>query len=271
VITVPVLIVVLIVLLLLVAMMQSYQSEMTMVDVREVVTSVWDLLKWAWKQVVKIVTVVWTVIVTLWKLIWVVVTYVVEKTVVIYKTIIKHIPDKKKPRNNHKAERNNGNKGNQGNRGNQGRGNQGKPKAQEGNPAAKPQPPRAPRNNPPKQTKGPQQTPRKLGREPKPEEPLFRGTREGGNPHELRPGTDFKVDANGMVKPTHGMSVNNSSGKMAEGGWNPRQLDLSTVDRTRLMIRQTGKDLGHFEIMPARAGELTTEQFLNLIRAIRFL
>jgi RHS repeat-associated protein len=266
VITIPVIVVVLIVLLLYVAMLQSYQQPVTMIDVREVTSSVWDFLKWAWKQVVKLVTVVWTVLVTMWKLIWVLTTQVVEKSVVVYKKIIKHYADKKKPRNNQKAQRNNGNsKGNQGNRGNQPKP---KPRAQEGNPAPKPQPPRTPRNNPPKKTKGPQQTERQLGGEPKPDQPLYRGARPGQQPHALRPKVDYKVDVDGMVKPTAGMSVNTNAAKLTDAGFNTFRVNVSTVDRAKLMIRQTGGDKGHFEIMPARAGELTEQGFLDLIKAI---
>ncbi|GAA0607555.1 hypothetical protein HPO96_31590 [Kribbella sandramycini] len=272
VVVVPVLIIVLIVALMLQAALQSYQQEIQMVSFREEVQNVWDVLKWAWKSVVKLVKVVWTVVVTLWKLIWVVVMYIVEKAVIIYKTIIKHVADKKKPRNNHKAQRNSNNNGNS-SRGNQGnRGNQGKSKAQEGNPG-KPQPPRQPRQQQqPRKPKGQQQQqPSRVGREARADEPVYRGAKEGTDPLALRKGVDYKLDVNGMVKPNAGMSTNTVPGNLPRG-FSPRLIDRSSVS-PQLAIRQTGNPATstHFEIVPRAGVQLTEDAYLQLVNAIKFL
>jgi hypothetical protein len=270
VIAVPVIVVVFIIVVLLVMMMQAYQQSVTTVSWEEKIQNVWDVLKWAWHSVVKLVKVVTTVIVTLWRMITVAVMSVVAKMVVIYHTIIKHYADKKKPRNNSKAKRNDGksnnqNRGNQ-NRGNQNRGNQGKPKAQDG--PAKPQPPRQqPRPQQPKKPKGPAQQERVLGPEPAPDAPIYRGTKPNINPNEL-PRSHYKLDENGMVKPTAGMSVDTNAAKLLERGWNPKLIDRSTIS-PRLMIRQTGNSGSHYEIMPRVAGDLSEADFLGLLNKIK--
>ncbi|MFF1818576.1 RHS repeat-associated core domain-containing protein [Kribbella sp. NPDC058245] len=265
-IVVPVLIVVLIIVLLLQAMMEPYQQEVTTINWEEKVQNIWDVLKFAWHTVVKLVKVVTTVIVTLWRLIWVVVMKVVAKTVVIYHTIIKHIADKKKPRNNQKAQRNDG-KSNS--RGNQNRGNNGKGKAQEGNPGKQPPRQQPPRQQQPRKPKGPAQQERVLGREPRPDEPIYRGSKPDTNPKALEK-NHYKVDENGMVKPTAGMSVDSNFAKLEGGNWNPKLIDRSSID-PRLMIRQTGKSDTHFEIMPRVAGDLTEADFLGLLDKLKFL
>ncbi len=271
-IVIPVLILVLYLIILYQQWLESYQQEITTVSWEEKVNNVWDVLKWAWHTTVKLVKVVTTVIVTLWRVITVMVLKVVARVVVIYKTIIKYIADKKKPRNNHKAQRNNNNsqgRGNQ-NRGGQNRGNNGNGKAKAQDGPAKPQPPRQkPQQQQPKKPKGPQQQQRELGREPRPDEPIYRGSKEGTNPKALEK-NHYKLDENGMVKPTHGMSVDSNFAKLQNGGWNPQLIDKTSIS-PQLMIRQTGTKPTHFEIMPREAGKLTEDAFLGLLDKIKFL
>ncbi|MFK4087575.1 RHS repeat domain-containing protein [Kribbella sp. NPDC020789] len=271
VVAVPVIVVVLIVVLLLVAMLQAYQQSVTTVSWEEKVENVWDILKWAWHSVVKLVKVVTTVIVTLWRLITVVVMKIVAKTVVIYHTIIKHFADKKKPRNNHKAERNDGksnSRGNQG-RGNQGRGNQGKGKAQEGNPN-KPPRQQQPRQQQPRKPKSqPQNQPSRLGREARPDEPVYRGTKpDGVKPWEVRKGVDYKVDVDGYVKTNGGMSVNANPGALPKG-FEPLRVDPGKID-PRLAVRQTGnpETSTHFEIAVRDGMKVTESEYLEMLKGI---
>ncbi|MFI5729463.1 RHS repeat domain-containing protein [Kribbella sp. NPDC051587] len=268
VVAVPVIVVVLIVVLLLVAMLQAYQQSVTTVSWEEKVQNVWDVLKWAWHAVVKLVKVVTTVIVTLWRMITVVVMSIVAKTVVIYHTIIKHFADKKKPRNNSKAQRNNG-KSNEG-RGNQNRGNQGKGKAQEGNPGKQPPRQQQPRQQQPRKPKGQQEPPKsRVGREARPDEPVYRGTKpDGAKPWELRKNTDYKVDVDGFVKPNGGMSVNANPGALPKG-FEPLRVDPAKID-PRLAIRQTGnpETSTHFEIVVREGLKVTESDYLGMLKAM---
>ncbi|MFB6719632.1 RHS repeat domain-containing protein [Kribbella sp. NPDC056345] len=268
-IVVPVLILMFFLIILYQQWLESYQQEITTVSWEQKVSNVWDVLKWAWHTTVKLVKVVTTVIVTLWRLITVMVLRVVARVVVIYKTIIKYIADKKKPRNNHKAQRNNNRNNNNQNRNNQNRNNNGNPKAKAQDGPAKPQPPRQkPQQQQPKKPKGPQQQQRELGREPRADEPIYRGSQEGTNPKALEK-SHYKLDENGMVKPTHGMSVDSNLAKL-EGKWNPKLIDKSSI-HPDLMVRQTGRSNTHFEIMPREAGKLSEADFLGLLDKLRFL
>ncbi len=75
---------------------------------------------------------------------------------------------------------------------------------------------------------------------------------------------EIRLDANGMVQSTHGVSVNtNASGLERFGG--ARQI--STVP-DGLQIIQRGANVSHFEIVPSRP--MSPEQFQQLLNKVEF-
>jgi hypothetical protein len=100
---------------------------------------------------------------------------------------------------------------------------------------------------------------------------FFRGARPGEEPSlEPRPG-EYKVDPEtGNVKPTHGVSVFDNPGSVASKGFEPHEIDTSSIPRG-LRIVQRGLDLAHHEIVPEEGSSLSPASFVELLGRIRFL
>jgi RHS repeat-associated protein len=84
----------------------------------------------------------------------------------------------------------------------------------------------------------------------------------GGNDFTFKP-NDVKLDANGMVKPTHGVSLFSSAQKI------PTKFTVYRVTSLpkELQIIQRGKDLQHFEIVPKRP--MTPQDFQKALNQIK--
>ena len=85
----------------------------------------------------------------------------------------------------------------------------------------------------------------------------------GGSSLRLKPG-EAKVDkATGLVKTTHGPSLDVDAAAMDKFG-GAHRIDSVPTD---LRILQRGKNLGHFEVVPREA--MTQERFQELIGQIK--
>ena len=89
---------------------------------------------------------------------------------------------------------------------------------------------------------------------------FFRGARGDAAPDFTPKPNEFKVDADGFVKPTHGVSVFDNAESVTSKGFTPHKIDQSTVPDT-LQIIQRGNDKSHFEITPAPDAKLTPKEF----------
>ncbi|WP_405062558.1 hypothetical protein OG474_13200 [Kribbella sp. NBC_01505] len=259
-IVIPVLIIVLIIAFMLQMYLQSYQQEVQTIEWREKVENIWDVLKWAWHSVVKLVKVVVTTIVTLWKLITVLVMYVVAKAKIVYKTIVKYVADKVKPRNNH-ARGDGGTK----------TAPRPKPTPPKPRPPAKPRVPLPDRDQQQKK-KGPQQTPRRLGPGPDDDSALYRGVKPGqeGDPWKLKDGESKLQDGTPYVRTNAGPSTDTDPAKIVaipRAGLVPWEVDRSTIS-PRLRLMQTGGNPTHYEIMPNAGEKMTKQEFQNLLNDI---
>ncbi|MVO18482.1 hypothetical protein [Parasedimentitalea huanghaiensis] len=97
---------------------------------------------------------------------------------------------------------------------------------------------------------------------------FFRGARPGQVPDFTPRPNDYKVDpATGFVKPTHGVSVFDNPESVASKGFDPHQIDRSTVPDT-LDIIQRGRDPSHFEIAPKPGSNLTPDQYIEACQSI---
>ena len=77
---------------------------------------------------------------------------------------------------------------------------------------------------------------------------FFRGAKPGQEPtFEPRP-SEFKVK-DGLVQPTHGVSVFDNPTSVSSKGFVPHEVDPATVPES-LKIQQRGTDPKHYEIMP---------------------
>lgn len=79
---------------------------------------------------------------------------------------------------------------------------------------------------------------------------FYRGSKGNANVNfEPRP-HEYKINKNTkMVKPTHGISVFDNPDSLEDKGFIPNLLDSESLPKT-LQIKQRGKDLHHYEIMP---------------------
>jgi hypothetical protein len=98
---------------------------------------------------------------------------------------------------------------------------------------------------------------------------FFRGARPGEEPSfEPRP-NEFKVDpATGYVRPTHGVSVFDNPFGVSSKGFDPSEVDQSSVPDT-LQIIQRGQDPAHYEITPAPGSDQTPEEYGCALSQIR--
>ncbi|MGD9128466.1 MAG: hypothetical protein PVH19_13905 [Planctomycetia bacterium] len=74
---------------------------------------------------------------------------------------------------------------------------------------------------------------------------------------------DIKIDKKtGLLKPTHGVSLNTSATKVAQHGEAHKIVSLPDG----LKIKQRGRDLSHFEIMPTR--EMSLDEYKKLLSQV---
>jgi hypothetical protein len=80
---------------------------------------------------------------------------------------------------------------------------------------------------------------------------------------------DYKVDpATGFVKETHGVSLFDNPESISSKGFEPHGLDMESVPST-LRIIQRGRDLNHYEIVPAPGANLTPERYTEELSKIQ--
>ena len=89
---------------------------------------------------------------------------------------------------------------------------------------------------------------------------FFRGAKGDATPDFTPKPNEVKVDAEGFVKPTHGVSVFDNAESVSSKGFTPHKIDQSSVPDS-LQIIQRGDDKSHFEITPAPDAKLTPQQF----------
>lgn len=77
----------------------------------------------------------------------------------------------------------------------------------------------------------------------------YRGAKGADSPSFTPKASEYKTDAAGLVKNTHGVSVFDNQNSVISKGFTPHQVDLSTVS-SKLQIKQRGNDKKHYEIMP---------------------
>jgi RHS repeat-associated protein len=96
----------------------------------------------------------------------------------------------------------------------------------------------------------------------------WRGSR-GGQAPDFTPGpNEYRVDPNtGTVKPTHGVSVFDNPESVSAKGFQPHEVDQSTIPDT-LQIKQRGTDPHHYEIMPKEGTKLTPLEFTTACQSI---
>ncbi|MEV6304032.1 polymorphic toxin-type HINT domain-containing protein [Actinoplanes sp. NPDC051861] len=96
----------------------------------------------------------------------------------------------------------------------------------------------------------------------------FRGARGGAPSFVPRP-NDYKVDpTTGFVKETHGVSLFDNADSISSKGFEPHGLDMDSVPGT-LRIIQRGRDLNHYEIVPAPGANLTPERYTEELSKIK--
>ncbi len=208
-----------------------------------------------WSSSYKVIV---TTIVMMVKLITVLVARLIVKAKIIYRTIVKHYPDKRVTRNNHRRD------------GGDGRSAHPRPKPRP--PVVKPKPPRVPVDNDrqqPKRKKGPQQTQRRLGDGPDKDTPLYRGVRSPDKqPWKLKEGEAKLQDGTNFVRTNAGPSTDTNAANLVNKNFEPWQVDKDTID-SRLRIMQTGNNPTHYEIMPKAGQQMTKETFQNLLDHIQ--
>jgi hypothetical protein len=90
------------------------------------------------------------------------------------------------------------------------------------------------------------------------------GGAKPGEAPSFEPGpSDLKVGSDGIVKPTHGISVFNNPQSVVVKGFDPHAINPSSIPPQRRII-QRGKDPKHFEIVPHIGANLTPEQSKKL-------
>ena len=94
---------------------------------------------------------------------------------------------------------------------------------------------------------------------------FFRGARPGEEPSFTPRPNEYKVDpSTGSVRPTHGLSVFDNPASVSSKGFEPYEVDQSTIP-DELRIIQRGGDPSHYEIVPQQGTSLTPEEFTNLL------
>jgi len=96
---------------------------------------------------------------------------------------------------------------------------------------------------------------------------FFRGASHGDTPSFAPRLGEYKVQ-DGLVQPTHGVSVFDNPNSVTSKGFDPHQIDINTVPDT-LTIRQRGNDSKHFEIMPKQA--MPEEEYKSALDKIKTL
>ena len=79
--------------------------------------------------------------------------------------------------------------------------------------------------------------------------------------------TEYRVDADGNVKPTHGVSLFDDPA-FIPSRLDPRRIDTSSVPE-QLRIEQRGQNPAHFEIMPQVGTSLSVAEHADLLSQIR--
>ncbi|MEV6383579.1 polymorphic toxin-type HINT domain-containing protein [Streptomyces sp. NPDC051773] len=96
----------------------------------------------------------------------------------------------------------------------------------------------------------------------------YRGAKGGGPSFAPRP-NDYKVDpATGFVKETHGVSLFNNPGSITSRGFESHGINPASMPDT-LRVIQRGKDLRHYEIVPAPGSNLTPARYAEELSKIR--
>ncbi|MEM7248201.1 MAG: RHS repeat-associated core domain-containing protein [Acidobacteriota bacterium] len=97
----------------------------------------------------------------------------------------------------------------------------------------------------------------------------YRGAKPGEEPDFTpRPRVDYKTDANGHVKPTHGVSVFDNAGSVKTKGFDPHKVDQESVP-DQLRIIQRGNDPHHHEIVPKPEVKLTPDEYAEKLKEIK--
>jgi hypothetical protein len=97
---------------------------------------------------------------------------------------------------------------------------------------------------------------------------FYRGAKDGGPSFVPRP-NDYKVDpTTGFVKETHGVSLFDNPGSITSRGLEPHGIDPATMPNT-LRVIQRGRDLNHYEIVPAPGANLTPARYGEELSKIR--
>ncbi|MFI8281252.1 polymorphic toxin-type HINT domain-containing protein [Streptomyces sp. NPDC085929] len=96
----------------------------------------------------------------------------------------------------------------------------------------------------------------------------YRGAKGGGPSFVPRP-NDYKVDpATGFVKETHGVSLFDNPESITSRGFESHGVDPESMPDT-LRVIQRGKDLQHYEIVPASGANLTPKRYAEELSKIR--
>jgi len=90
---------------------------------------------------------------------------------------------------------------------------------------------------------------------------MLAATSDNGSSFEPR-SSEYKVDANGNVKPTRGVSVNTDAAKVERFG-GAHEIKFMPPE---LQAIQHGGDAGHFEIVPRQP--MTVPRYIELLRKI---
>ena len=97
---------------------------------------------------------------------------------------------------------------------------------------------------------------------------FFRGSKGDVLPDfKAKPG-EFRLDGDGNVKSTHGVSVFDNPGSVRDKGFTPNKIDQSTIPDS-LQIIQRGNDKAHFEITPKPGTKMTPDQFQKSLDCIQ--
>ncbi|SUP85804.1 RHS protein [Yersinia pseudotuberculosis] len=81
---------------------------------------------------------------------------------------------------------------------------------------------------------------------------FYRGSKPGETPSFAPKPNEYKIDpTTGNVKTTHGVSVFDNRTSVSSKGFEPHNIDMTTVS-DKLKIIQRGNDLKHFEIVPSQ-------------------
>jgi hypothetical protein len=92
---------------------------------------------------------------------------------------------------------------------------------------------------------------------------FYRGVKPGQELSFVPKPNEYRIDpSTGFVSEQYGVSVFDNSASLVKRGFEPYQLDLSTVPK-ELQIKQRGLDPSHFEITPAPGANLTPQEYID--------